>query len=176
LTADYDTLERTDANLAPATFPGKTTTGKTSAFSVGCWINLSIDATGTIIAKTGSEVDSFRLWYDTTANHFAFDISANGYSWGGAITGATTTASTGTWYHIVGVYTGTKIRLYVGTAAGASVEDNTEVSYSTAMFLGAGTLVIGGFSGLIDEAFIINKALSGAEVESIRAHGLAGNR
>lgn len=180
---DYEALYRTDAGLAPSTFPGKSTTGGQGAFSVGGWFYLA--DTGTeryLIAKgnTASETCSFTLYYDGT--NVVFEVSTAGW-YSTTITGTTALSAT-TWYHIVGVYTGAHIQLWLGTAAGASAQDQTAVEFSDTVYRGAGDFLIGAklnngntpHNGLIDEVFIFSDALNGTEIEEIRAHGLAGER
>lgn len=187
LASSYEVLYRTDANLAPSTFPGKSTTGNQGAFSVGCWVRVTTTGGSdtTILSKGNIDAAdaSFGLMYTGTVVRFW--LSSNGWGEIAEVVTGTTTLVQNTWYHIVGVYTGSAVQLWLGTEAGSSAQDNTAVAWSGSVYRGAGPFTVGaknaigqaGFpAGQIDEVFIFSDALSGTEIEEIRAHGLAGER
>jgi hypothetical protein len=183
-TYSYESI--TDAGLAPTTFPGKSVTGGTGTFSIGAWVRLESN-TGDmgIISKFDPGNDmSYCLDYVAATTAFRFRVSSNGWAYDGTVEGTTTNPANATWYHVVGTYDGAHLHIWVGTSAGASAEDATEVDYTGGIFRSAVAFAIGAnkyngtgpFDGLIDEAFIFSDALTGVEIESIRAHGLAGER
>jgi hypothetical protein len=192
ISTNYDRLAIADAApIHPTTFPGKASTGGQGAFSIGAWVYPH--AVGTtrrfIIGKydAGNE-ESYAITI-STASHFDFAVAGASDYWGdpptAIITGGTTVL-VNTWYHVVGVYTGTYLQLWVGTVSGASAQDATQVAATPAVYRSTADFIIGashggqnGFDGYIDEAFIFNRALNtptSGETESIRAHGLAGER
>lgn len=122
-----------------------TTQADNSAFStttktLEAWVKMDTLGTNDLIAGKGAE---YWISYNSnaalgcTASKFAFSVW-NGSAW--ACANSTTTPITGVWYHLVGTYDGTNIRLYVngvlegGPTAQGAPSDNT---YS---------LDVGGFS------------------------------
>ena len=182
--ANYEYLYRSDADLAPAGFPGKATTGGTGAFSIGGWVYL--DDTGTeryLVSKgdTAPENMSYRIYYNGT--NVVFEVSTIGWDVSASITGGTT-LSDGTWYHVVGIYTGSYLQLFLGTIGGSSSQDATQVAFTDPIFLDDGDFVLGAkrangntpHNGRLFEFFVFADGLSGSEVEEIRSNGLEGDR
>ncbi len=72
----------------------------------------------------------------------------------------------GRWYHIVGVYTGSEIKLYVDNIFDGSKPATGNIVAS------AQPLTFGSnFKGLIDEVVIFNRALNETEIEKLYLHG-----
>lgn len=87
----------------------------------------------------------------------------------------------GVWHHVVGVYDGSKLQLYVdGLAVGNAQTHSGSIKPMTAghyVTLGAenGRGVAGrNFAGLIDEASVYNRNLSASEIKAIYQAGVAG--
>lgn len=181
---DSDCIYRADADLSPATFPGKSTTGGQSAVSAVAWIRLeSTGSAGGIVSK-GSIDDgeklSWALIYDGT--HIKAEISSVGWAVSASVTGATE-LSTNTWYHVAIVYTGAELQLWLGTESGTSSQDNTAASSSISLYRGTGAFYVGArrmgggtpFDGIIDEVAVFADALSGTEINAIRTDRLDGS-
>ncbi|MFO0850510.1 MAG: right-handed parallel beta-helix repeat-containing protein [Gemmataceae bacterium] len=92
-----------------------------------------------------------------------------------------------TWHHVVGVYDGSRVRLYVdGVQVGTGTPATGAISYSLTantpdLFVGNYPLVPGvypsgdlPFKGQLDEVGVFNRALTGAEVAAIVAQGGRG--
>ena len=112
---------------------------------------------GFVIAKAYNE-SAFSFWADGTAN-----------SKGGKVLG-TTVIQTGVWYHVVGTYDGTNVKIYVN-----GILENS-VAYSSTPGATDQPLVIGRFygnyndyylHGKIDQVRIFDKALSPGEINSL---------
>ncbi|MBI5360467.1 MAG: DUF2341 domain-containing protein [Planctomycetes bacterium] len=81
----------------------------------------------------------------------------------------------GAWHHIVGIYNGTTVYLYVdGNLIGTPQALTGNMSYAVPLYIGtyAGTTGTYNFSGLIDEVRIYNRALSASEITARYAAGV----
>lgn len=142
----------------------------TKNLTVEAWVKLKqLDSEQTIVGKwdetTGTDNRSYRLWL-TSANRFAFSISQDGTSGTvKTVTGFVTTAATGTWYHIAGVYNAESetLNLYVNgsndngeiTSVGSSIDDNNSPLYIGSKENSSGDINTN-FFGIIDDVRISN--------------------
>jgi hypothetical protein len=119
----------------------------------------------------GSDLDLGAL----TDNRFYLYVGG-----GGINVGSTTIIQTGVWYHVAGTWDATGLRMYVN---GVLENTNPILNLTRApqptrqLSIGNGTEFDRSdrwFSGLIDEAEIINRALSLAEIQAIFNAGSAG--
>jgi hypothetical protein len=141
----------------------------TGPITVAAWINVSVFDTGhqTVVAKGDS---TWKLHRDYGNNTIRFDcaglrVLGNGWS---ALPGSKN-VNDARWHHLVAVYDGTKMYLYmdgeldVSTSAAGSIETN-----DMPVFIGANSKASGrGWKGLIDDVRIYNYALSEAEVKAL---------
>ena len=171
---DYEGFLLADASLS-AGFPGKETTGSAGSFSVGCWVKIDIDDVMDIISKNDGNAGSYELVYNN--QFFIFTVTPDGYT-ATTITDDTAITEDGTvWYHVVGVFDNTndEIEIFVNGTLNVSA-----VAYVSSIFLGNIDFRLGKkdaiFDGHIDEAFIMSRDLSAAEVLEIYTSGLAGER
>lgn len=142
----------------------------TDNLTVEAWVKLKqVDVEQTIVGKwdetTGTDNRSYRL-YITSGNKFAFEISTDGTSATvTTITGSTTTASKGSWYHVAGVYNANNetLDLYVNGisdntqvgSAGGEIDDNSSLLYIGGKENTSG-IVNTLFMGILDEIRISN--------------------
>ncbi|MBU3896763.1 MAG: LamG domain-containing protein, partial [Nanoarchaeota archaeon] len=143
-----------------------------SELTISLWAYKDISGIGHIlIEKNGTGAD-YQI-YSHTDNKIRFAINAD---WANA--GWSSQAlDSGKWYHIVGVYDGTNVRVYVNNIVGTSVAKTGTVGISAA------TVRIGcresdclyKFNGTIDEPKIFNRALSATEITRLYNSG-KGNR
>jgi hypothetical protein len=127
----------------------------------------------------------------STQLSFSFSLESDGRLYllvcgdgGGADTAqaeSTSSVAAGQWSHVAGVYDGSTVSVYInGVLSG-------QTSYGDGIFPGSNDLAIGGvvggaasgdviapFNGMIDEAAIYRRALSGTEIAQIVAAGSAG--
>jgi hypothetical protein len=90
---------------------------------------------------------------------------------------STTPVVVGQFYHVVGTYDGSFVRLYVDGVLEAQAPVSVTVDYGARpVFLGTSgeTVFDGKLNGIIDEASIYNRALDAAEVSALHAAGAAG--
>lgn len=177
-------FEDTNTEYLSITDAAQTGLAITGSISIGAWIkpeSLTEDNGIAIISKylTGPSNDrSYVLWLvKSTLYYPAFNLSADGDTPVSA-KGATA-LSAGTWYHIVGVYNGTDMRVYLDGALDTNGSNNPK-TYSSGIFDSIAPVILGQpgdigywiFDGLMDEAFIFDRALSADEVASIYSDGI----
>ncbi|WP_410669537.1 LamG-like jellyroll fold domain-containing protein [Amycolatopsis sp. cmx-4-68] len=142
------------------------------SFSVSAWVNAA-DLTGqrAVLSQDGDQTSGFALQY-LSAGKWAFSLSSADVA-NPTVTSAvsSTAASTGAWTHLTGVYDATAhtAALYVGGVLQQTVS-------ATAPNV-SGPLVLGGAKsggvrtyltkGAIDEAVVVGRALSAAEVGTL---------
>jgi hypothetical protein len=125
----------------------------------------------TIVSETGTQSSAFILKRDS-GGKFAFlmtgsDVaSPTNYQ-----TLGTTTAVTGTWYHVCGVYNGSTGTLYVnGSAEGTPVTVSNKWAATSRTYIGAsrwGGAVTDYVPGTIDDVRIYSRALSAASINAL---------
>lgn len=144
--------------------------------TVAAWVNFGSSVTTNhafIAAQSGegaSNIGSYFLRKDTSVGEsgtFSFFIY-NGSGYEPRVT-ATTIPSANTWYHVVGTFDGSNLKIYVNGVLENTRSRATSISYGTGNFLiGAqGSLTSNLFSGNIDETRIYNRALSSAEISAL---------
>ena len=124
-----------------------------------------------IISSNGTAPHDFYL--ELAANNLVFAINDN------PLSTTTNPINAGTWYHVAATYDGTTRNIYVNgglvtsdTPGIASI--GTTHSLVTIGIDAGATRTAASFSGLIDEAQIFNRALSGAEIGNIYTAANAG--
>lgn len=151
-------------NLAPS-IVGPTTLDFTGAFSLEAWINPNALG-GRIIDKITAGVgDGYLL--DTYQSRLRLIVGAATVSGG-------STLSTGDWTHVVGVFDGTNLTVYVngvsdGTAAAGGVTRAPANPHP--LRLGIDSLGGNSYLGLMDEVRLYNRALTATEVANLHDTG-----
>lgn len=157
-----------------------TTTATNAAFTACAWVNLNA-ASGyqTFLSIDGTNISGFYLQFSGGKGKFDFTMRSSD-STGSTLyeADATTAPSTGTWYHLCGVYTGSVARLYVN-----GVQQGSDVAVSST-WNATGHTIIGAakwngsrtdyVNGLIDDARIYNVALTAAQITQL-ANGRYAN-
>lgn len=90
---------------------------------------------------------------------------------------STTPVVVGQFYHVVGTYDGSFVRLYVDGVLEAQLPVSVTVDYGVRpVFLGTSgeTVFDGKLNGVIDEASIYNRVLDPSEISMLHAAGAAG--
>jgi len=142
----------------------------TANFTVETWINRNtLRETGYrwIVGKdtTVAPRDGWHLIIEANTQRPQFARWANGTS---NVAAGTTATAAGTWYHLVGTYDGTSVRLYVnGVLESGAVASSVSMIDTTYPFrVGAiGGTGQGKFGGVIDEVAVYGRALSATEVK-----------
>jgi hypothetical protein len=115
--------------------------------------------------NSGNSREGYLIYYDGATGKWNFRVGAfAGYA--GTIEGGTVT--TGAWHHIVGVYSGSSITLYVNGVQAATGAATGFTPNATQPFrIGATTIPNRTFDGWVDEVAFYGSALNAA---TIRAH------
>jgi hypothetical protein len=112
----------------------------------------------------------------TSSNTFRFGFGqGNGNP--GVVVDSTTAATTGVFYHVVGTYDGSSVKIYVNGQLEATAPYNLPLNYDTRpLFLGTSgeSNFDGKFNGVLDEVSIYNRALSASEITAISNAGQSG--
>jgi len=101
-------------------------------FTVEGWFYFNSFGGSPVLVDTynGTSTNSWNI-YGTTSNHFAWFSGA-----GTSFTGSAT-LSTGTWYHLAAVRSGTTIKTYVNGVQDGTVTDATNYNATGALWIGA---------------------------------------
>jgi hypothetical protein len=142
----------------------------TSAITVQCWAKLN-DVTSDLplVIKPYTSLDApYVQWgLKTQSGSAYFQVAI-----GGQIKNASGgTLSTGIWYHIVGTYDGTNLKVYVNGTAYTTAETGSLNTYSTNVEIGHYVPGSTFTNGSIDEVGIWNRALSTTEVGQLYNSG-----
>lgn len=134
------------------------------AYSIEFWANVDTVDSGyrPIISKVNSGIAGWWMGYTTDANNGFFIKREPGNKFHGS---STYTILTGVWYHVVGTYDGSALRLYInglirGTSTAATETDVDSAIDAIVGGFGSGT----GFLGYLAEVAIYNAALSATQV------------
>ena len=160
--SDYVSIENVDANSAPITICAWI---KADTWETNIW-------EGTIVGKHdwvgGSHGYSFRCG-DNGSLSF---VIGDGSNWAEAA--STSLMSTGTWYHVAGVYDQSYVRVFINGDEKDTTAETDQISASEFRInVGRGTYATDRlFDGVIDEIRIYNDNLSESEVNAIYQVGL----
>jgi hypothetical protein len=114
------------------------------------------------------QADGDRFWFSVA------DI--NGFG-GDSPAASTTTIVVGQFYHVVGTYDGSTVKVYVDGVLEGQASVSLTIDYGTRpVFIGTSGEAIfdGKLNGVVDEASIYNRALDASEVIDLHAAGPAG--
>ena len=145
----------------------------TTSMSVSAWIKWNINpgtgvAYATIVNKNGDS--QYRLQHNATNTKFEFGIKTNS---GDTYVTSTTTPLIGVWYHLVGTWDGSLVKIYVnGALEQTRARTGTIPSSTFPLKIGATSLDARWFNGIIDEVSIWDRALSQEEVTQIYSSNL----
>ncbi len=140
----------------------------TNAFTIEAVIKPNaVDSTSRRIFSSevlsgGSVVDGYGLWNNGSANKLQVCRIP-----GGSFDCATTSAaSSGVAKHVAATYDGTTLKLYVNGSLVSSTASKASIKGPTSFTIGARSDFAGSWSGVIDDAAVYSRALSGAEIEA----------
>ncbi len=164
-------LNCTDANCG-----GTTALDFTTTFTFGCWAVSDVTNNTRRIVSKGTTT--------TTANSTGYELTRNGSGdlqcWtGGSSVGFTTgTTPVSQWWHATCVYTGTQIQPYLnGKASGTLTSSTAPTDTAGAFTLGSRSdtrTANQGWSGRLDECFVIKANVGASSVCRIARCGMGG--
>lgn len=143
----------------------------TGSMTFSAWVKLNTTTGGqTIMCK--AEGGSYCVEFNIPV---AGKISWNPFIGGSYRTvSANSPAVINTWYHVVGVYDGSAVKLYInGQLQTSTVTVSGNVSTTSEPFIiganpnGGGTVISQFLNGMIDEARVYNRALSATEISNL---------
>jgi hypothetical protein len=141
----------------------------TGPITIAAWISVRVFDTGhqTVVTKGDS---AWRLHRDYGKNGISFacsGLSVLGYTWS-ALPGRKS-VNDARWHHLVSVYDGTEMYLYVDAELDASsIATGNIKTNDMPVFIGANSEAAGrDWKGLIDDVRIYNYALSETEIRSL---------
>lgn len=142
----------------------------TGDLTLGCWLRCeSQGGTRQLISKYISSAGnrSYKLQISNSTQVY-FLVSSDGSAYT-ICSGNLGAISNDTWYHVVGVYNGTDMRIYVDGSLDSAT--NNPKTYSSGIYDSGTAVTLGAdgaggnlFDGKMDVAAIFNRALSAAEV------------
>ncbi|MGD0516587.1 MAG: lamin tail domain-containing protein, partial [Thermoguttaceae bacterium] len=134
-------------------------------FSVSAWVNWNGDGGwNTMISEDGTNNSTF---FFQKRSGGSFSLTGDNGTGSEAIAMWSTTPTANTWYHLVGVYTGSLLKLYVNGVLVASTSFSIVGAPTGSVIVGAakyGGGRVDYFHGMIDEVKLFNVALSDAIV------------
>ncbi|KKU82931.1 MAG: hypothetical protein UY09_C0001G0005 [Parcubacteria group bacterium GW2011_GWA2_47_8] len=142
-----------------------------SQFSVEAWFKRDADSGsfGSIVGKWDSGVGTDRVFvlYTLNADDKLYFVVQNSSDAGVTNTGPVVTS--GLWYHAVGTYDGSNVKLYVNgelsdTDAQSGLTDTSTKNFGIGDSLASSAWNNNEFDGIIDEVLFYNRALSASEV------------
>jgi hypothetical protein len=161
---------------------------KPAHVSVEAWVRLDSLTTTEgfpglqyVVFKRNTRVFNFEAYalrkqLDSGVDRFVFSI--------GDVTGlatlavamSTTPVIAGQFYHLVGTYDGSMVKLYVNGALEGQAATSATIDYGTRpLFIGtSGETFDGKLNGIVDETTIYNRALDATEIAVLHAAGAAG--
>ncbi len=133
--------------------------------SVSAWVRPTSGTRQDFVSKWGSINYQYVLLQGVTASRFQFYISTTSSNAIGS-GDSTTVISAGVWYHVVGTYDGSTVRLFVNGLLENSTSHSGNLSASTQNNL-IGKSGDALFAGQLDDVTIFNTALTANEVREI---------
>ena len=138
--------------------------GATGDFTVAAWVNSTDLSSYHCVLCSFSPSSTGGLFFGTYNNYPFIGVGT-----GGTRLTASTPLSTGAWYHLAAVRSGTTVTYYVNGVK--SIYETSSMPFTTASTLAIGNTpdALGGygFKGRIDEVRVISRALTDAEVLSV---------
>lgn len=151
-----------DSNLQPA-----------SAMTVMAWVRPAAVGSayyGILGTADSGGLNGYLMWITTGTGTFRFYIDEDGAGdWKYAE--SDDSAVVGIWYHIVGVWDGATVELFVDGKLQSTTGSANNITYSSS-FTEIGQYSIYGFNGSIDEVSIYTEALSAVQIQQHYAQGL----
>ena len=143
----------------------------TAAITVMAWVKTtSFDTWGGFIGCVQDNGSTEKGWVLGTRNsNLSFALKSSGAL---NYLSSPEVSSTNTWYHVAGTYDGTTQRLYVnGVLKASSTAQTGPIQYATSHWFTLGRYKDENedykHAGAIDEAYIVNRALSQTEIQTI---------
>jgi len=159
----------TSADRASAVQSGSLNSFSTQTVSL--WVRTPVPSAAQIALRKTSNAPQNVYQLDTNGSKFRYIVGVAGVL---DVATSNTTVVANKWYHVVGTYDGTKVRLYVNGVEDATPQDQTgtiNTGTTNSMFLMGDENGTNLFSGIVDDVRIYSRALSADEVYSLYKYG-----
>ncbi|HVK69595.1 MAG TPA: LamG domain-containing protein [Polyangium sp.] len=140
----------------------------TTAMTVSACVKPQSTASGTILSKWYT-LDSYQL--GVSSGNVLFSVAFPGGSWG-VTKDVTAPMTTGVWQHVAGVYDGANLLLYRNGALVASTPASGTLQPSSRPVVIGNHPSWSAFNGNIDHVYLYNRALTVAEIGTLKAECL----
>jgi hypothetical protein len=138
----------------------------TTAMTVAACVRPQSLSSGYIVDKWYA-LDSYHL--SLSSGNFIFSTAFPGGAWG-ITKDVLAPAAANVWQHVAGVYTGSSIQLYVnGNLVASTPASGTLQQSARPVVIGGHSGSSGGFNGVIDHVYLYGRALSSAEIGTLKA-------
>jgi hypothetical protein len=141
---------------------------QSSYISVSAWVYLVSTTAGGIAQSYGAETNDWGGWsLGFSGTQLSFTVNTTAST---STSASYNFSTTGSWFHVVGTYDGTNIRLYVNgsNVATTSISGTIRNPTTSYNFLGFGKAWSGdtgsSINGYIDEVAVFSRALSAQEI------------
>jgi len=140
--------------------------------TISFWAKSTEDAntviSDTFITKTGGGADTFNLYW-SQPDYIVFDLSNSSDDTGYTSVSTTSKVTDFTnWHHVVGVYNGTDMMIYVNGVLASTPVAKTGVTQDSGQDLIIGDSATGSsFNGTIDDVMIFNRSLTADEINQL---------
>ncbi len=132
----------------------------TNAITIETWVRMDGGGDWSQIVSKYTDTDTWCLRRSGSSNRLCFDAA-------GAEATSTTSLTIGKWYHIAGVFDGSKITLYINGIAEATASANSALASNTYnIYVGGTTWNNRCWNGAVDELRIWNSALSQSTIQA----------
>lgn len=155
------------------TAPPALTFAYNQPFSISLWARPSAYMGASTFARMASIAASsnkFEYFIIASNSRFIFNVGKNGVGDNSVTSSAFTI---GQWYHLVAIYDGTNLNLYInGVSAGTATYTFGALSSPDGLFsLGGAGSTGNGFNGSLDDVRIYNRALDASEINQLYGQG-----
>ncbi len=143
----------------------------TGPFSISGWVKKTgINTNYTIASKWASGSLGY-IFYVSSSNKLNFIVSSNGTSVAATATGSTS-LSAGTMYHVMAIYDGSTLKVYLNNAENGSVSFSGSIANVAAPFrIGANGDGASPMNGVIDDVLVFDHALDTDERAAAYGYG-----
>jgi hypothetical protein len=136
----------------------------TTAMTVSTCVRPQSPSSGTILGKWYA-FDSYQL--GMSSGHFYFEVAFPGGTWG-IVKWVEAPSVENVWQHVVGVYNGSSLHLYINGNLVASTPASGTLQQSTRPVVIGNHPAWSAFTGAIDHAYLYGRALSVAEIVTLK--------
>lgn len=156
--------------------------GANQAISYCCWIKfVTVDSGCGFIAKyTPTSDKQYCMFFAQLADQIKIILSDDGSTQTECLSSVGSADFSSGWHHFAVVYNDTDIRFYFDGVLDSNGANNPK-AYTSGLYDGGGAFYLGRtdtvyLDGYMDEAIILNRALSAVEVVEIYTHGIDGTK